>query len=110
MAHRYITWDLLKILGSVSNLPWLCVEDFNELLSQDEKLEGGLRLGGKWIFSEMLLECVVFWRSCIHAQDLHGSVELVTMLYLRGLIWDLKLVLGLICFPLRLRIIFFSTV
>ena len=33
---RHQTWDLLKGLASFSNLPWLCLGDFNEVLRPDE--------------------------------------------------------------------------
>ena len=33
---RYKTWDTLKNISSSSNLPWLCVGDFNEVLRPDD--------------------------------------------------------------------------
>lgn len=38
VGRRHITFGLLKTLVGVSNLPWLCVGNFNELISHDEKL------------------------------------------------------------------------
>ena len=37
------TWALLESLGHSNTLPWLCLEDYNEILSQAEKAEGCLR-------------------------------------------------------------------
>jgi len=34
------SWDLLKLLNSSNNLPWLCVGDFNEVLHASEKIGG----------------------------------------------------------------------
>lgn len=33
---RTQTWDTLKNLSTLSNLPWLCLGDFNEVLRPDE--------------------------------------------------------------------------
>ncbi|KAK3221802.1 hypothetical protein Dsin_008827 [Dipteronia sinensis] len=40
-AKRYHSWTLLKRLKDISDLPWLCVGDFNEILYGFEK-QGGL--------------------------------------------------------------------
>lgn len=37
---RHRSWDLLKLLGSRSNLPWLCAGDFNEVLRAEEHFGG----------------------------------------------------------------------
>ena len=37
---RQDSWDMLRRLGISSELPWLCVGAFNEILSEDEKLGG----------------------------------------------------------------------
>ena len=34
------SWDLLKLLNSSNNLPWLCAGDFNEVLHASEKIGG----------------------------------------------------------------------
>lgn len=34
---RYQTWDILKGIGTLSNIPWLCIGDFNEVLRPDEQ-------------------------------------------------------------------------
>ena len=39
--HRYESWRLLAFLHSQFQLPWLCLGDFNEILSISEK-EGGV--------------------------------------------------------------------
>ena len=36
-ARRRESWNLLRHLASCSSLPWVCVEDFNDLLSNSEK-------------------------------------------------------------------------
>ena len=41
--RRTASWEMLRRLKSMTNLPWLCVGDFNEVLSNDEKLGGALR-------------------------------------------------------------------
>ncbi|GAV59752.1 Exo_endo_phos domain-containing protein, partial [Cephalotus follicularis] len=32
------TWSLLEKLVAISNMPWLCFGDFNEILTQEEKV------------------------------------------------------------------------
>lgn len=34
---RHETWDLLKYLSTQNSTPWLCIEDYNEILSAEEK-------------------------------------------------------------------------
>lgn len=40
------TWKLLRTLHGQSNLPWLCVRDFNEILFAGEKEGGPARAQG----------------------------------------------------------------
>ena len=35
---RYHTWDIMKQMRSDSNLPWVCMGDFNEILRRKEQL------------------------------------------------------------------------
>ncbi|XP_075654883.1 uncharacterized protein LOC142625058 [Castanea sativa] len=42
-SKREETWQILERLGSSNYLPWLCIGDYNEILSDDEKLGGNLR-------------------------------------------------------------------
>ncbi|XVF60967.1 hypothetical protein PTKIN_Ptkin08bG0090100 [Pterospermum kingtungense] len=42
-ARRQVTWSLLRTLAEENNLPWLCMLDFKEILSQDEKMGGASR-------------------------------------------------------------------
>ncbi|KAL0408316.1 UNVERIFIED_CONTAM: hypothetical protein Sradi_1766000 [Sesamum radiatum] len=36
-SQRSISWNLLRHLSTISNLPWLCTGDFNAILSDTEK-------------------------------------------------------------------------
>ena len=40
---RHVSWEMLRRLKGMSQLPWLCTGDFNEILTSDEKLRGALR-------------------------------------------------------------------
>ena len=43
-AHlRQFSWDLLSYLKDQYHLPWICLGDFNEILSMDEKFGGLVR-------------------------------------------------------------------
>ncbi|XP_075674814.1 uncharacterized protein LOC142644006 [Castanea sativa] len=42
-SKREETWTLLESLGSSNALPWLCLGDFNEIISHMEKAGGSLR-------------------------------------------------------------------
>ncbi|XP_074283980.1 uncharacterized protein LOC141608536 [Silene latifolia] len=42
VTDRHLSWQLLHISGRQSNLPWVCVGDFNEILSANE-MKGGSR-------------------------------------------------------------------
>ncbi|KAL4603668.1 hypothetical protein ACB092_10G140800 [Castanea dentata] len=41
--RRYESWQLLAFLNNQSQLPWLCLGDFNEILSISEKEGGTIR-------------------------------------------------------------------
>ncbi|XP_065629087.1 uncharacterized protein LOC111990897 [Quercus suber] len=41
-TERCLLWDNLKMLASLHNLPWSLMGDFNEVLSEDEKLGGNV--------------------------------------------------------------------
>lgn len=52
------TWDLMRTLGYHSNLPWLVVGDFNEILCNDDKSEGPRHhIGSIFRFREALVDC-----------------------------------------------------
>ena len=36
--ERHKTWDMLKFIKASSPLPWLCIEDFNEVLLREEHM------------------------------------------------------------------------
>ncbi|OMO64624.1 reverse transcriptase [Corchorus capsularis] len=42
-TRRHESWSLLRNLHSQCDLPWLCVGDYNEILSSEEKIGGALR-------------------------------------------------------------------
>ena len=42
-AKRYEAWELLKYLANLNPTPWICVGDFNEVVSLSEKWGGGGR-------------------------------------------------------------------
>ncbi|KAJ8769927.1 hypothetical protein K2173_009009 [Erythroxylum novogranatense] len=39
-GHRWESWELLRGLNEGNVLPWICLGDLNELLSEDEKMGG----------------------------------------------------------------------
>ena len=46
MAPKYIrkeSWSFINTLNQQNQLPWLCLDDFNEIIKREEKLEGTLR-------------------------------------------------------------------
>lgn len=46
-AKRYGSWTLLKSLRGVSQLPWMTIGAFNELVGLSEKEGGGCRLASQ---------------------------------------------------------------
>ena len=36
VRERFKTWDMLKYIKSASDLPWMCIGDFNEVLLREE--------------------------------------------------------------------------
>ena len=46
-SRRCEAWDVLQTLNHHPDVPWLCVGDFNELTSRDEKLGGLVRREGQ---------------------------------------------------------------
>jgi hypothetical protein len=47
---RYHTWDIMEQMKSDSDLPWVCLGDFNEILIREEQLVPNIR-------EEYLIEC-----------------------------------------------------
>ncbi|XP_074299825.1 uncharacterized protein LOC141630996 [Silene latifolia] len=41
-ADRHLSWELLRVLGQQSVLPWMCIGDYNEILFANE-MKGGQR-------------------------------------------------------------------
>ncbi|XP_074271159.1 uncharacterized protein LOC141595086 [Silene latifolia] len=42
VSDRYLSWELLRDLGSQAGDPWMCIGDFNEILYSTE-MKGGMR-------------------------------------------------------------------
>ncbi|XVE72246.1 hypothetical protein DITRI_Ditri11bG0024200 [Diplodiscus trichospermus] len=40
---RHNSWSLMHRLDGLSDLPWICLGDFNEITSMEEKVEGAVR-------------------------------------------------------------------
>lgn len=56
--RRQASWNLLRHLATVDNLPWLCIGDYNDLLLEDDK-KGGV-LHPQWLFRgfrEAIMDC-----------------------------------------------------
>ena len=57
-ARRVEAWEKLRYLNSLSDIPWLCFRDFNEIIRQDEKVGSALRPHNQMqLFREVLDEC-----------------------------------------------------
>ena len=57
-ARRIEAWEKLRYLNSISDIPWLCFRDFNEIIRQDEKVGGALRPHNQMqLFREVLDKC-----------------------------------------------------
>lgn len=57
-ARRKESWDSLRKMTTLSNLPWCAVGDFNEMLTEAEKV-GGRQRRISWLmgFREALTDC-----------------------------------------------------
>ncbi|KAK2655928.1 hypothetical protein Ddye_008980 [Dipteronia dyeriana] len=49
-AQRVNSWTLLRRLAGLSGLSWVCLGDFNEIMSDDEKMGGKKKIGRKFGF------------------------------------------------------------
>ena len=58
--RRYELWHLLAFLNSQFQLPWLCLGDFNEILSITEKKGVLSEPNNKWMDLEGLLIIAIF--------------------------------------------------
>lgn len=57
---RYQTWDILKGIGTLSNIPWLCIGDFNEVLRPDEQEGIGERSNAQiQVFRDVVDACML---------------------------------------------------
>ena len=45
---RIETWNLMRLLHQQVTLPWICIGDFNEILSAMKNKEGNQGVSGKW--------------------------------------------------------------
>ncbi|XVE53746.1 hypothetical protein DITRI_Ditri03aG0027500 [Diplodiscus trichospermus] len=60
-GQRYRSWDLLRTLVGQSSLPWLCMGDFNEIVSSSEKLGGAILPESQMSdFRDVLMDCGSF--------------------------------------------------
>ncbi|KAL5819516.1 hypothetical protein ACOSQ4_023358 [Xanthoceras sorbifolium] len=60
-SQRIHSWTLLRRLRGLSSLPWLCGGDFNEILSDSEKMGGSFRLDSLIRnFRSLLYDCDLF--------------------------------------------------
>ena len=56
--RRFESWDMLRQLNNRFHLPWLCAGDFNEIVSNNEKLGGSNRSHSQMqLFRDVLDEC-----------------------------------------------------
>ena len=71
-ARRIEAWNKLRSLNSQPDISWLCVGNFNEITSQDEKVGGAIRLTTKCSYSEMksMNADLSIW--AMWARNLHG--------------------------------------
>jgi hypothetical protein len=81
VAKRQEAWSLLKVLGHLSPIPWLCIGDFNEIVSLSEKWGGGGRANSQMRnFQDALTTCELSdlgfrgpkytWSNCQEGQNL----------------------------------------
>lgn len=57
-ARRHEAWSKLRHLNHHPNVPWVCVGDFNEIVSQEEKVEGAQRPHNPMqLFRDVINEC-----------------------------------------------------
>ncbi|XP_074282574.1 uncharacterized protein LOC141607115 [Silene latifolia] len=57
VADRHLSWELLRVLGRQSTLPWMCIGDYNKILYANEMRRGQ---GAQWQmnnFREAADEC-----------------------------------------------------
>ncbi len=47
LTQRDQSWKLLSALNNINQQAWLCIEDFNEIMDQSEKVQGALRNNGQ---------------------------------------------------------------
>jgi exonuclease III len=80
VARRYEGWDLLKQLANLAPEPWLCIGDFNEVLTMTEKWGGGVRANSQMREFQITMEFCEFtdlgysgpkftWSNCREEQD-----------------------------------------
>ncbi|XP_075636682.1 uncharacterized protein LOC142608912 [Castanea sativa] len=61
IERRLECWNLLRSLDQKFQIPWLCVEDFNELIRGNEKREGNRRSHNQMqLFQDAINECGFF--------------------------------------------------
>jgi hypothetical protein len=67
-------WELLKVLGNLSPSPWICIGDFNEIVSLSEKWgDSGRSSSQMKAFQSILNECELFDLGFV-ALSIHGVI------------------------------------
>lgn len=64
--NKALSWELLRKKKSIENIPWVCLLDFNQILSQDKKMGGNpIDLFHMMGFYRALMDCNLFDLGCI---------------------------------------------
>jgi hypothetical protein len=94
------TWRLIRTLSGQSDLPWLCMGDFNEVLFSHEKEGGRLGPQGVWILLGMLWRMQIFLILALLVMLLPGGIIGILQMgiYGKDSIELLQMWVGDVCF------------
>ncbi|KAF7114851.1 hypothetical protein RHSIM_RhsimUnG0075100 [Rhododendron simsii] len=57
-AEKELVWNMIRGIAYSENVPWMCIGDFNQVLSVEDKRGGNIpKLGRIRVFREMLEDC-----------------------------------------------------
>ncbi|KAF7154187.1 hypothetical protein RHSIM_Rhsim01G0110800 [Rhododendron simsii] len=57
-AGKELVWNMIRGIACSENIPWMCIGDFNQVLSVEDKRGGNIpNMGRIRVFQEMLEEC-----------------------------------------------------